>query len=120
MYIYICVYVNLNTWTYTHVYIRYSPSTPHHHQTKIHSWVTSKIQGIADMCCQGRLVSVLEGGYGHLTSDATLDRAPLGDAAVAHVRALLDPYADELAAAAVAGGVEGEGESASESLRTRQ
>jgi len=27
-------------------------------------WVTREIQTIADMCCQGRVVSVLEGGYG--------------------------------------------------------
>ena len=27
-------------------------------------WVTSEIMKIADICCAGRIVSVLEGGYG--------------------------------------------------------
>ena len=80
------------------------------------------------MCCQGRLVSILEGGYGHHCPghDANpaptgLDRAPLGEAAVAHVRALLDPYADEAAAAAVAvSSVVVEGGSGECALRTGQ
>ncbi|CAN0346466.1 unnamed protein product, partial [Discosporangium mesarthrocarpum] len=29
-----------------------------------YSWTTEKIQQVADICCQGRVVSVLEGGYG--------------------------------------------------------
>ncbi len=28
------------------------------------AWMTSEIMKIADICCGGRLVSVLEGGYG--------------------------------------------------------
>lgn len=28
------------------------------------SWATTEIMKIADICCNGRLVSVLEGGYG--------------------------------------------------------
>lgn len=28
------------------------------------SWVTRKLQEVADMCCNGRIISVLEGGYG--------------------------------------------------------
>jgi acetoin utilization deacetylase AcuC-like enzyme len=27
-------------------------------------WVTTEIMRIADLCCSGRVVSVLEGGYG--------------------------------------------------------
>jgi acetoin utilization deacetylase AcuC-like enzyme len=27
-------------------------------------WATSKVLEIADLCCAGRVVSVLEGGYG--------------------------------------------------------
>lgn len=80
------------------------------------------------MCCQGRLVSILEGGYGHhrpghdANAATGLDRAPLGEAAVAHVRALLDPYADEAAATAAAAvsSVVVEGGSGECALRTGQ
>ncbi|CAN0309919.1 unnamed protein product, partial [Hapterophycus canaliculatus] len=27
-------------------------------------WTTEKIQSVADICCDGKMVSVLEGGYG--------------------------------------------------------
>lgn len=33
------------------------------------SWATTEIMKIADICCNGRLVSVLEGGYGEYTSE---------------------------------------------------
>ncbi|KAG5175590.1 histone deacetylase domain-containing protein [Tribonema minus] len=29
-----------------------------------YAWITERVQEVADMCCEGRLVSVLEGGYG--------------------------------------------------------
>jgi acetoin utilization deacetylase AcuC-like enzyme len=32
------------------------------------AWTTSEILKIADICCQGRVVSVLEGGYGEYES----------------------------------------------------
>ena len=37
-----------------------------------YSFVTTEIMNIANICCNGRLISVLEGGYGH-TDDYTLD-----------------------------------------------
>ena len=57
-------------------------------------WVTRQVQAIADMCCGGRVVSVLEGGYGKGGDGGWLDREGLGEAAVAHVQALLDPYVE--------------------------
>ena len=44
-------------------------------------WVTLALMGVADSCCQGRLVSTLEGGY---------DLAALGRSAAAHVGALME------------------------------
>lgn len=29
-----------------------------------YGWVTRKLQEVADMCCHGRMISVLEGGFG--------------------------------------------------------
>ena len=46
-----------------------------------YSWVTSKLVALAQKCCQGRLISSLEGGY---------DLAALASSAAAHVRALSD------------------------------
>jgi hypothetical protein len=43
------------------------------------------------MCCQGKIVSVLEGGYGELKQQAgkwVFDREVLATNAAAHVRAL--------------------------------
>ena len=34
-------------------------------------WITTEIMRIADLCCSGRVVSVLEGGYGHHTHTKT-------------------------------------------------
>jgi acetoin utilization deacetylase AcuC-like enzyme len=83
-------------------------------------WVTKEIQQIADMCCEGRVVSVLEGGYGckvdmskpgtfgvkpspqsassqspneAVIARSQLDRTHLANAACAHLRGLVDPYA---------------------------
>ncbi len=44
-------------------------------------WVTLELMKVADSCCQGRLVSTLEGGY---------DLAALGRSAAAHVGALME------------------------------
>ncbi len=85
-------------------------------------WATSKICEIADICCNGRVISVLEGGYGSTkrketrasstggTSDdgeeaekerqeainkitnESLDRAAFAECACEHLRALVDPY----------------------------
>ncbi|RYG68416.1 hypothetical protein EON64_05225 [archaeon] len=35
------------------------------------AWVTGEVMKIADICCNGRLVSVLEGGYGQYTSSSS-------------------------------------------------
>jgi len=45
-----------------------------------YAWATSEISRVADDCCDGRLVSTLEGGY---------DLGALGRSAAAHVRALM-------------------------------
>jgi hypothetical protein len=64
-----------------------------------YAWTTRKILEIADICCHGRVVSVLEGGYGrtptNVKPDATnvpLDKGVLGDCAIRHLHALIDPY----------------------------
>lgn len=76
------------------------------------AWVTTEIMKVADMCCNGRVVSVLEGGYGSYNEhkhvrptrqkplvvstvpDADLmNRALLAGAASSHVHRLVDPYA---------------------------
>ncbi|MEX2450418.1 MAG: histone deacetylase family protein [Rhodospirillales bacterium] len=44
------------------------------------AWVTREISAVAEDCCQGRLISSLEGGY---------DLAALASAAAAHVRVLM-------------------------------
>ncbi len=44
-------------------------------------WVTEELAAVADYCCQGRMVSTLEGGY---------DLAALGRSTAQHVRALMD------------------------------
>ena len=64
--------------------------------------VTSSLSRVADICCEGRIVSVLEGGYGRLasrrkskpTSEAeppmqdSLDRTSLARVCAAHVGTL--------------------------------
>jgi len=64
-----------------------------------YAWATRKILEIADMCCNGRVVSVLEGGYGS-SQQATEDNAPprpldrslFAECAVRHLHAMVDPY----------------------------
>jgi len=50
--------------------------------TDCYADLTRRVRRIADECCQGRLISLLEGGY-HLEA--------LGASAAAHVRALMEP-----------------------------
>jgi len=59
-----------------------------------YAWTTRKILEIADMCCKGRVVSVLEGGYGRTADDddRNLDRSVFADCAVRHLHAMIDPY----------------------------
>jgi acetoin utilization deacetylase AcuC-like enzyme len=89
-----------------------------------YAWTTRKILQIADICCQGRVVSILEGGYGRTpvpkmnnnntnnsnsnrspdgsnnnnnnNQDVTnLDRTLFGECAVRHLQAMIDPYDTE-------------------------
>ena len=48
-------------------------------QDEDYAWITQRLRGAADACCQGRLVSVLEGGY---------DLEALASASAAHIGAL--------------------------------
>jgi len=48
--------------------------------TEDYGWATAELMAVADDCCEGRLVSTLEGGY---------DLRALADSAAAHVRALM-------------------------------
>lgn len=59
-----------------------------------YAWTTRKILEIADICCHGRVVSVLEGGYGRNVGDK-LDRSAFGQAAIQHLHSLIDPYDSE-------------------------
>mmetsp|Transcript_49530 Transcript_49530/g.59942 ORF Transcript_49530/g.59942 Transcript_49530/m.59942 type:complete len:391 (+) Transcript_49530:879-2051(+) len=64
-----------------------------------YAWTTQKIMTVADICCQGRVVSVLEGGYGRTPSGAVdypLDKTLFAESAAQHLRALIDPYNTEL------------------------
>ncbi len=48
--------------------------------TETFGWLTDRLLAVADRCCQGKVVSVLEGGY---------DLAALGASAALHVRRLM-------------------------------
>jgi acetoin utilization deacetylase AcuC-like enzyme len=50
-------------------------------ETEDYAWATRELMALADDCCDGRLVSTLEGGY---------DLHALADSAAAHVRALMN------------------------------
>jgi len=52
-------------------------------------WATAKVQEVASICCDGKLVSVLEGGYGQYVRQR-LERKNLANCVVAHVAALVD------------------------------
>ena len=70
-----------------------------------YAWTTRKILEIADICCQGRVVSVLEGGYGRTpasakddgedNSNVPLDKSAFSECAMRHVHAMIDPYDTE-------------------------
>jgi hypothetical protein len=63
------------------------------------AWITTQICKVADVCCQGRVVSVLEGGYGKWSKDPvvekdqprtfSINRDSLAKNAAAHLAALL-------------------------------
>ena len=63
-----------------------------------YAWTTRKILEIADICCHGRVVSVLEGGYGRTPQNSdgktpqSLDRSVLSECALRHLHAMVDPY----------------------------
>ena len=54
---------------------------------------------VADICCEGRVVSVLEGGYGRTQTNDTennnqdhlLDKSIFSECAFRHLRAMIDP-----------------------------
>jgi acetoin utilization deacetylase AcuC-like enzyme len=60
---------------------RLDPLAPINLETESFDWMTRAVVEVAQRCCKGGLVSVLEGGY-HLGA--------LGDSAATHVRALLE------------------------------
>jgi acetoin utilization deacetylase AcuC-like enzyme len=65
-----------------------------------YAWTTRKILEVADICCQGRAVSVLEGGYGRTSSVpgaslGGLDRTMFSECAIRHLHAMIDPYDTE-------------------------
>jgi SHAQKYF class myb-like DNA-binding protein len=68
-------------------------------------WTTTELLKVADLCCNGRIVSVLEGGYGSYPpakkqshqnpagkQGGGLDRNILSECSAAHVDRLIDPY----------------------------
>ncbi len=76
-----------------------------------YSWATSVLQQVAEKYCDGRIVSVLEGGYGSVQEPSVkkkckgeskkdsdeqpvrpLDRTGLVEASIVHLSALIDPY----------------------------
>lgn len=63
-----------------------------------YAWTTRQILQVADICCNGRVVSVLEGGYGRpkrSSQEKGLDRSMFAECAVRHLHALIDPYNTE-------------------------
>jgi len=80
-----------------------------------YAWTVSKVCEVADICCHGRVVSVLEGGYGRtpqqvpgppLSDGATpdpplrraLDKTFFSECAMQHLKGLIDPYAENIQA----------------------
>jgi len=75
-----------------------------------YAWTTRKIMEVADICCQGRVISILEGGYGRTPtptsesadsgdnkeSNGFLDKTIFSQCAVRHLQALIDPYDAEM------------------------
>lgn len=56
---------------------------------------TIQIMEVADICCHGRVVSVLEGGYGSSnevsSENSLLDKSMISDCAMSHIQAMVDP-----------------------------
>jgi acetoin utilization deacetylase AcuC-like enzyme len=50
---------------------------------------------VADICCHGRVVSVLEGGYGSSdeisAENSLLNKSMISECAMIHLQALIDP-----------------------------
>lgn len=74
-----------------------------------YAWTTRKIMEVADICCQGRVISILEGGYGRTPTPTSksdsedikdnngyLDKTVFSQCAVRHLQALIDPYDAEM------------------------
>jgi hypothetical protein len=74
-----------------------------------YAWTTRKILEVADICCQGKVVSVLEGGYGRTpgpppqassadtpSAHEVLDKSCFSECAMRHLQALIDPYDAEM------------------------
>mmetsp|Transcript_21228 Transcript_21228/g.46056 ORF Transcript_21228/g.46056 Transcript_21228/m.46056 type:complete len:1444 (+) Transcript_21228:445-4776(+) len=74
-----------------------------------YAWSARKVCEVADICCNGRVVSVLEGGYGRtpppipappLSGDGRatepvrqkLDKSFFSECAIQHLKGLVDPY----------------------------
>ena len=61
-------------------------------------WVTDKINDVARLCCNSKVVSVLEGGYGKWgkrNGKVIIDRTLLANNCTSHVRALVGNYLDD-------------------------
>jgi acetoin utilization deacetylase AcuC-like enzyme len=48
-------------------------------------WISQHLRAIADECCSGRIVSMLEGGY---------DLSALGRSVVAHIKGMSQPHSE--------------------------
>jgi len=72
-----------------------------------YAWTTRKVCEVADICCHGRVVSVLEGGYGRTPPTLPpppivdgkqppvhlpLDKSLFSECSMQHLKALVDPY----------------------------
>jgi len=57
---------------------------------------------VADICCQGRVVSILEGGYGSVeapngdSESNLLNKTMISECAMKHLQALIDPHDVEM------------------------
>jgi len=73
-----------------------------------YAWTTRKVMEVADICCHGRVVSVLEGGYGRTPrresdrlsassakNSSVLDKTVFSESVMRHLRSLIDPYDSE-------------------------
>jgi len=77
-----------------------------------YAWTARKVCEVADICCDGRVVSVLEGGYGRTPPPIPppsvvgepppsppvkqkLDRSFFSECAIQHLQGLVDPYYTE-------------------------